>query len=469
MGIFWSTEEDRDLHLVDLYRRLSTSDNSDKFKLILDKSINSNPEETLKIIFHVRDVQRNGDPKTFRKVLIWLSYYWTNFIDPNLIHIPFYGTWKDYLSLFDTPLEDQMVTIFTNSLKSDFKASSPDRTSLAAKYAPSENGFHDKKFSAVSKFAKKLKCSKEIYRKKYISPLRKRLNICEIKIADPRQSFGTNDVIPIEASKKYKNALDRRDIVLRKIYNPKTSVEIIKTLSKFVGPWGIEKNRYIEKLWGKLFKDRFLMENYVCVIDIQGSLAFKEGSISLITALLLSNVTHDSFHKKIFSIAPCSPNPNFSLQKIEGSGFFEQIQFLAEIDRNNLPPLDFYEIYSSIERDVSSTPYGGIMPDRIILFCGENGSEMAKELSEDEDLWESLTDMYSKHNYLPHLILWNPNGSSNLKACSYEFCSYVDGFDQNIFDSITRCQDISPLALLKRAISAERYDKISIPWIKKLA
>ncbi len=158
---------------------------------ILEESWEISPLDTLKIVFYLRDCRGGkGLRKIFYKSLEWIGNRYPEVVIANLENIPFYGRYADLLVFFGTPLENEMIRIYTKQLSNDRISLSENwEISLAAKYSPSEGCFYDKNFKAATKFAKALKVNLKDYRRFYLSPLRRRLDANSV-LVERRKTTG---------------------------------------------------------------------------------------------------------------------------------------------------------------------------------------------------------------------------------------------------------------------------------------
>jgi hypothetical protein len=180
---------------------------TDLFRL-LNSSVKDSVIGTYKFIFYIRTIKRSyinfglGN----RKLFFWCLEWWLNYdyesLILNLPIIPYYGSWKDLLFFFGTPLENNMLKVFVNQLYQDLNLDYGTVPSLAAKYAPSENCSYDKKYNAASKLANLLNLSLKQYRKS-LSLLRRQLPIIEYNICNKNFTGVDYTKIPKKALKLY--------------------------------------------------------------------------------------------------------------------------------------------------------------------------------------------------------------------------------------------------------------------------
>lgn len=151
----------------------------------LEQSWKESKEDTLKIIFFLRDCRKGrGSRDLFRKCVEWIIDNEEDAIKYNLYKFPDHGYWKDVWILLGTTLEKDAIRFYASALSRDIKLLNDGHTidiSLAGKWAPSEGSSLDKKFDIVSKLCKQLQITKSQYRKEILIPLRKALEISNSK------------------------------------------------------------------------------------------------------------------------------------------------------------------------------------------------------------------------------------------------------------------------------------------------
>ena len=180
---------------------------TDLFRL-LNSCVKDSVIGTYKFIFYIRSIKRGHINYGMgnRKLFYWCLEWWLNYdyesLILNLPIIPEYGSWKDLLFFFNTPLEKNMISVFTKRLLIDLNLKYGIKPSLAAKYAPSEHSSYDKKYNAAAKFSTELNMSLRTYRKT-LTILRKELDIIETKLCNRDYNNINYSNIPKYAMKKY--------------------------------------------------------------------------------------------------------------------------------------------------------------------------------------------------------------------------------------------------------------------------
>lgn len=177
---------------------------------LFKESFDENPIKTITLLFYLRDCRGGGGEKEiFRQCLRWLSHSSPKYFKSLIPLIADYGSYKDYLFLFGTPVENEVISFYSHQLAMDQwnLESGKGSITLAAKWAPTENGAHDRQYQSVLKLSKALGVRKSEYRKNFLTPLRQEIDIPEKKMC----SGQWNDIHRMSARswQKYSRAINR--------------------------------------------------------------------------------------------------------------------------------------------------------------------------------------------------------------------------------------------------------------------
>lgn len=166
---------------------------------------------TLRFVFYLRDCRKGkGEKKLFRALVRHMRESGKiDHLKVNLQLIPEYGSWKDIpLCFLGTKLESLSIILMVDQLKRDKNTEHP---SLCAKYVPSEGGAMDRKHKVAKKIAEQLNVSLTGYRKEYLVPLRKKLQIVEREMCANEWDNINYEHVPSIASMKYQKAFRTHD------------------------------------------------------------------------------------------------------------------------------------------------------------------------------------------------------------------------------------------------------------------
>jgi hypothetical protein len=161
----------------------------------LEKCWEEDPKKTVAIIFNGRDrLSGKKEKKIANDAMLWLRKNKFNTYANNIKnYIEKYGRWKDLhyigykLKNIDHKFELNIIAQKLIEDKVNLENNNP--VSLCAKWAPSENDKYDKRRQYAKKVASFIYGSKDMskmekYRKEYLVPLRKKIDIVEAKMCE---------------------------------------------------------------------------------------------------------------------------------------------------------------------------------------------------------------------------------------------------------------------------------------------
>lgn len=169
----------------DFFERASKVKTERQFFKLLQRSHREDAHETFQLVLHLRDPRNGlGDVERFQQAMKWYLRQQEYFLlRTHLSVIPIIGSWRDLLMFFGTYLEKDVVQIIGDQLQQDLQKLNEYGTNakitLVGKWAPSEKSPFQKKFKAVTKISQYMGIRFKDYRKLYLRPLRKHLNLVE--------------------------------------------------------------------------------------------------------------------------------------------------------------------------------------------------------------------------------------------------------------------------------------------------
>ena len=121
---------------------------------LFSKAFNENPRTAMRILFWARDIRGGaGERQIFRDIMSYLVNNHVEAVRVNLDLIPEYGRWDDVQTLFGSELEDDVITILVDGLKSE--------NGLCAKWMPRKGEVFNKvrkSFKVDPKTLRKIDC-----------------------------------------------------------------------------------------------------------------------------------------------------------------------------------------------------------------------------------------------------------------------------------------------------------------------
>lgn len=468
----------------------------------LEKCWEEDPKKTVAIIFNGRDrLSGKKEKKIANDAMLWLRKNKFNTYANNIKnYIEKYGRWKDLhyigykLKNIDHKFELNIIAQKLIEDKVNLENNNP--VSLCAKWAPSENDKYDKRRQYAKKVASFIYGSKDMskmekYRKEYLVPLRKKIDIVEAKMCENDWGTIKYENVPGVASNKLKNAFIKHDEErYRKyqedVFNKVKKINVtgilphelvgvyIKDLEKFNKG---EKCQTTEMQWRTIVenvKKSGNFDNAISIIDVSGSMFnAKNGSIPAQVAVALGIITSlcckGNFANKIitFSEEPqlvdlISPvkiqekriengdNAAASTNSEIGSipTLHECIKNIMKIDYGF--STDFVKcneeiINYAIKHNVPQDK----MPTKLFVFTDMQFNNANN--SRDNDLntvYKSIVQLYKSNNYkAPKFIFWNLNSDSNEifpVNCDTEGTAIVSGFSEQLLKIFMNYDEFKP-------------------------
>jgi len=455
---------------LDLFIQLVRDINKEHLLTYLNKSWEQDRLKTMAIIFNARDRLKGKKEKTVsNQCLIWLKENYPDIYKANLqTYINKYGCWKDINYIINNTKKNNFeYKLFADQLKYDKLCLDMDQPiSLCAKWAINPN--EKNVIKIVTHLFANVKNYQEKYRKEYISPLRKKLDLVETKMCNKQWELIEYEKIPAKALQKYKKAFIKNDeqkyqTYLKNVADNKIKMKITgllphEIIKKYldIKTKSHEMNKIDETLeleW-KAFLNTFENKEFeaiIPIVDISGSMfntsfQVKPIYVSIALGLLLAHINKDFLHNKVITF---SKDPSFFT--IEGETLSEKINSIMKspFGLNT----DFIKVANMIiENNLTSYK-------KIICFTDMQFDKSANEnniTSDMKNVHEQFMNKFiEKGLNVPELIYWNLNGTYNDFPIdnTYENTSVISGFSEQLLNVILDNTDkITPDILMEKII-----------------
>ena len=492
-------------------RDLSICDSYDH----LEKCWKEDPKKTVAIIFNGRD-RLNGkkEKKVANDAMLWLrKNKFETYMCNIKLYVEKYGRWKDmqYISynLKNIDHKIEMNIIAQKLIDDKINLDNNKPVSLCAKWAPSENDRNDKRRQFAKKVASIIYGCKDTYkmskyRKQYLVPLRKQIDIVESKMCDNKWGAIKYENIPGVASNKLKKAFIKHDEERYKKYLEDVAASVkkinvtgilphelagvyIKDLEKFNKG---EVCQTTEMQWKAIVENvrkSGNFDNAISIVDVSGSMFnAKNGSIPAQVAVALGIITalccKGDFANKIITF---SENPQLvdlistntaEKAKIK-NGDTDTTSATGALNISNIPSLheciknimgvdygfstDFlkcneeiinYAIKYKVPQDK--------MPKKLFVFTDmQFNNTITGNFERDyrnsrnntnalDTVYKSIVKLYEANNYTaPKFIFWNLNSDSNEVFpvnCDTEGTAIVSGFSEQLLKIFMNYDEFKP-------------------------
>jgi hypothetical protein len=400
----------------------------------------------LKILFWARDARGGAGEKRFFQVIMRnLMTLDGEVYDQVAIHIPTFGYWKD-IFIIERPSDDTL-----NWLKHQLDENA--NANLLAKWFPRKGEW----FVGMHKY---LGVSAGTFRRRLTSMS----NTVEQKMCANEWETIQYSKVPSVAGKRYVQAFHRHDGIRYQSYisdvmdgkeKMNASVLFPSDLVHKVNVDGFNTKAY-DAMWKSLpnymegCKDRILP-----VCDVSGSMMGQPMEVSIGLGLYISERNEGPFKDLVLTF---SESPQF--HKIEGNTLSEKVFNLGRANWGMNTDLN-KTFTVLLDRAVAGKVAQEDMPTKLLII-----SDMEFDVACGiRTNFDAIKDMYAHCGYeMPGIIFWNVNGRLGnvpVKANTIN-TALVSGYSPSIIRSVLGGDELSPLAVMMKTISADRYNCIRI-------
>lgn len=440
----------------------------------IEKAADEDIIKAILLAFHIRDCRGGkGERDIARKCFDALSNK-TELLEKVLHLIPEYGRWDDLVYLFtnNPAMRDKIFDIIHTRLEEDLGLMQEGRPiSLCAKWLPTERYSLDKKGKFVRQYVKYYDLAKDEYRKKYISPLRKYLDIVETKLCS--KTFGEIDYskVPSCAMHKLEKAFARNDperfnqwkAGLEKGETKVNALQLFphEIVKKYLSLG--TKDALLEAQWKEILehtKKLNTFKNSMVVVDVSGSMmSGSTGVIPLHVALalgiLISECVIQPFTNNVITFHDKPTNVN-----IEASSLFEKLRKLQRAPWGMSTNIQAVFDLLLDAAKINKLPNENMIKQVFIV------SDMQFNIACPGNMltnFETARLKFKSAGYdLPQLVFWNVNGKFNEYPVTIDETGtiLISGFSQSVLKYIIEGQEVTPWGILLNTINSERYKKI---------
>lgn len=506
-----------------LYTRTLTKEQNYQF---LEKCWAVNPKKTVAVIFNGRDRLKGKKEKTVsNQAMLWLRdnkpyTYMANI----LTYVNNYGRWKDLLYICYENKSDGMIdsnyelTMFADKLRddlaelkiSDHLANDADAAtedtiknkpkvksvSLCAKWAPSENDRNDSRKHFAKKIAtilygrddaKKM----EKYRKEYLAPLRKKINIVERLMCNNEWDKINYESVPGVASRRLHIAFNKHDSdryceYLATVRKGDAKINITGILPHELANYYVnlrstqdeyEENETIELQWRAIVNDVKscgILGNSLAIIDLSGSMfSASNGSVpaqvaislGIITSLCCKGLFKNKFitfsdTPELVSLIPDDLYKEYTEKDIEPS-LYTCFKSLVDVEfgynTNFVKSCEMIIKYGK-ERNIADAD----MPKKLFVFTDMQFDEatvdvVGKEQNGIEVLYKTIVKMFKAADYTaPKFVFWNLNSCHTQSFpvnCKTEGTAMISGFSEQLLKIFMTYDEFKPELIVEEILA----------------
>ncbi len=472
--------------LVDLFYRSVRGVDNYSLERLFNDAYNESPLYTAKMIAYIRDIRGGKGEREIARVLLKLfSDRNPQMFQRNLEHyINVYGRWDDGICLEQNKLAfGCYLNLLKGQLEKDLEVLERDgenaNISLCAKWIPSENKSIDNKIHFYGRLAKKMGISKMDLRKKYVSPLRKHLNLVETNLMRREYENINYSNVPSRCmlihgkdinKKKEPNAFRRNDGERFGEYMEKLKTGEAKVNASVLYPHEIVQQYFngasmirntsdnlVEAQWKETeekIKTMGKLGKTLVLSDVSGSMSGTPMLISVSLGILISGgIENPAFKNNIITF---HESPSF--YRITGETLYDRIASIQRAPWGG--NTDFYKVFTTIlDRATQYRLKEEDMPERVVVI-----SDMQFDVaSRGTTNFEAIDKLYETHGYKrPQIVFWNVNGNSRDVPVTSNMAdtALVSGFSVEILKAVLEGEGLTPKDIMLKAIMDSRYDLI---------
>ncbi|MBP01290.1 MAG: hypothetical protein CMM25_00560 [Rhodospirillaceae bacterium] len=401
-----------------------------------------------RILFWARDCRGGaGEKRFFHVVAKFLAHHqpgsslrdeW----DALAFIVPEYGSWKD-LFVVESPDLDRL-----NYLSIQLQEN--EHANLLAKWFPRKGPW----FTAMHKY---LKVTPKEFRKSLVAMT----NVVETRMCQKEWSSIDYSKVPSIAMNKYRNAFMRKDADRFTDFNKDVLDGKAKVNASTLHPHQLiqalmsnEDANAVEAQWLSL-PDYMegSTERILPMCDVSGSMHGTPMDVSIALGLYISER-----NKSIFKDAVLTFSSEPTMHHIKGSNLVQRAVNLGHADWGMSTDLQkaFKLILDSAVREGLSE---SDMPTKLLII-----SDMEFNQATTGTNLDAIKQQYIDAGYvMPEVIFWNVNGRmGNVPArADEEGVGLVSGFSPSILTSILQGRVETPMDLMHKTISTDRYKAVT--------
>jgi hypothetical protein len=414
--------------------------------------------KAVKLLFYFRDVRGGqGERRTFRIITKDLANNYPEIMRKNLILFSEYGRWDDLISLMDTPLKTDIVSIIRKQLDIDL---SHDKISLLAKWLPSENTSSKTTTTLATQIREALSWKPKVYRKT-LTTLRAKIKIVEADMSAKKWGSIEYPRVPSKAAMTYRKAFSKHDADRYTAYIKAVQEGKEKINAGTLYPYEIyekaknEHNATVEALWTAL-PDYTRGENALVMADVSGSMEGRPMAVSVSLAIYFAEHNKGAFggYYMTFSEAP-------KLMKVPiNCSLHTKIQHLESTDVGYNTDLN-KALMMILTTAVKNKVLQEDLPKRLYVISDmqfDEGSIQGK----DESTFKRAEKEFKASGYtMPQVVFWQVDARhTQVPALKFDNVILCSGASPVLFKQLMENKSVEEV--MNDIINSKRYEAIKI-------
>lgn len=473
-----------------------------------------NPQFTLRLFAHLRDCRSGGLGKGERHAagvcFNWLLEEHPEQLYANLVHLPFYGYYKDLLGYFvGTAAETQALQILAKQLEADKELLTQAQTEEdpvearkllgqltcrpASKWCPTEGCTYDKKSKQLGnvpvsyRVATMLGCTGDdigavmkTYRKDYLTPLREATGVVERLLAAQRYDEVDFSKVPSCALKMYsakcfpKHMAERfaqwqKDVLAGRKKVNTSQVDPYEVVHLLLSGAATEEQKptleafyhdQIKKLRAELGDSG--IGDTLCICDTSGSMNGVPLTVAVAMTVWISSLASEHWRDMFLTF---NTTPTFVSTK--GCKGLED-----RVRRTRAAPWGgSTDLLASFRLMLNRGQEHGLtdseMPKRVVLLTDMQFNRVGGTYG--NEIWttfEAIKAMYRAASYtMPELVCWNLRGDTDdatFASDHQQGVTMISGFSKSMIPAILANKPVpTPYDGMIEVLSNEHYDRMT--------
>lgn len=447
---------------------------------LFEKAYIETPDLAMKLLFHIRDIRQGmGERQLFRTLLRHVAKVWPESAKKNVHYIAEYGRWDDVMCLFNTPAEEEAVSVIKEQLEKDLESlrlrengQKDAPISLLAKWLPSVNASSKKTCAMGKRLSEALSLDEKSYRR-MLSSLRANICLTERYLTRKATEKINYEAVPAGAMLKYRCAFEKHDgerfdAYLQDVGNLDKQMhadtlfpyEILRPFFKC--GWVTNKakgQKTLEMLWDSM---RFEVGsvNALSVIDTSGSMywagngAVTPALISQAMGIYCAERCRGLFHNMFITF-----NTTPTLMEIKGSTLSDKLRYLSNAPwggSTNLERVFSLILKSAVEANAAQDE----LPEVLYIFSDMEFNQAIEK--PDKTIFENARMKFEAAGYhLPAVVFHNVNSwhmqtpvQAHTKGAALTSGASVHSLKEK-FDG-----NVTPMSHMLRVLNGKRYEVI---------
>ena len=414
------------------------------------KAFSANPDLALKILFWSRDCRGGaGNRQNFIAVIKYLQESKPEVFSKIFKHIPEYGYWKD---LFNLTPSKELVEFIGDELEN---ASSH---SLCAKYCP-------RKGIWAGLLRRYLNMSPKEFRKFIVN----KTQVVEQLMCSNNWSEINYETVPSVANLRYSNSFRRHDSYRYDNYLKEVLAGKSQIHSAQLFPYQLFQKSYqsnfapspeIEALWNNL--PNYMQNNkerVIPVCDVSGSMYGTPLDVSVSLGCYISERNIGPFKNAFITF---SEDPSLEVLP-EGSSIVNKFKSIKRSSwgmNTNIQKVFELILNRAVRFNLSSEDI-----PTMILIISDMQFDMCSVRGSSSTALDMIRYSYQDAGYnVPKILFWNVRGDAgSIPAIYSDFnVGLVSGFSPSILESVLSGEPFTPIDIMLRTVTSERYSRIHL-------